>query len=149
MSAATGSPIVVDASIVLRWLLPDLLSEACWRLFEASAEAGNDLTAPTLLVYEVVSGITKSLYFKNITPEEARISLFQFFSMNPQLADANEPLSLRAMEWTRHMNRASAYDSYYLALAETLTCELWTADRKLYNAARDAHLEWVHWVEEA
>jgi predicted nucleic acid-binding protein len=41
------------------------------------------------------------------------------------------------------LNRAAAYDSFYLALAETLQCELWTADRRLRSAI---DLPWVRWA---
>jgi len=41
----------------------------------------------------------------------------------------------RAYTWTRRLNRAVAYDSFYLALAERLDCDFWTADRRLVNAA--------------
>jgi predicted nucleic acid-binding protein len=39
------------------------------------------------------------------------------------------------------LKRAAAYDSFYLALAETLRSELWTADKRLVNAAG---VSWVH-----
>ena len=48
---------------------------------------------------------------------------------------------LSAFAWTRRLNRAAAYDSFYLALAEGLQCDLWTADRRLFNAV---DLPWVH-----
>ena len=53
--------------------------------------------------------------------------------------------SRRAFAWTRRLNRAAAYDSVclrqqYLALAEGLQCELWTADKRLCNAV---DLPWV------
>jgi predicted nucleic acid-binding protein len=38
------------------------------------------------------------------------------------------------------LNRAAAYDSFCLALAEAMQCELWTADRRLVNAV---NLPWV------
>jgi predicted nucleic acid-binding protein len=38
------------------------------------------------------------------------------------------------------LNRAAAYDSVSLGLAESLGCELWTADRRLHNAVS---LPWV------
>ena len=140
---------MIDASIVLRWLLPDSLREACWRLFIHSTEAGYQITAPTLLVYEVVSGLSNAVYFKNISLDEAQTSLVQFFALGLPLTDADQALSQRAFEWTRRMNRAVAYDSYYLTLAEILGGEFWTTDRRLYHAAHDAQLGWVHWVDEA
>ncbi len=42
------------------------------------------------------------------------------------------------------LNRAAAYDSFYLALAESLGCELWTADQRLHNAV---DLPWVRLAE--
>ena len=53
-------------------------------------------------------------------------------------------LAQAAFEWTLRLNRAAAYDRFYLALAETLGCELWTADTRLRNAA---DLPWVRGVE--
>jgi predicted nucleic acid-binding protein len=46
------------------------------------------------------------------------------------------------------LKRASAYDSYYLALAQVLECDFWTADKRLFNALQGAHLGWVHWIED-
>ena len=43
------------------------------------------------------------------------------------------------------LNRAAAYDSFYLALAETLGSELWTTDNHLYNAAAQP---WVRLVSD-
>ena len=40
-------------------------------------------------------------------------------------------------------NRPAAYDAHYLALAEMMNCEFWTADRRLFNVVRD-ELPWVH-----
>jgi len=145
----TGSPIVIDASIALRWLLPDPLSEACWKLYARTAEAGDQITVPTLWVYEVVSGLTKAVYFGSLSPDEARKGLIQIFALGAQPADPTESFSSRALEWTLRLNRAAAYDSFYLSLAEALGCHMWTADRRLYNSAREIRLEWVHWVEEA
>ena len=46
-----------------------------------------------------------------------------------------DPYLVRAaFDWTMRLERAAAYDSFYLALAETLGCPLWTADRHLHNA---------------
>jgi predicted nucleic acid-binding protein len=45
----------------------------------------------------------------------------------------------------KKFDRPAAYDSHYLALAEMLGCELWTGDRRLYNAVKD-ELPWVKWL---
>lgn len=52
-------------------------------------------------------------------------------------------MSLAALVWSRRLRRGNAYDSAYLALAEALGAELWTADRRLTNAAGQP---WIHYL---
>ena len=49
-----------------------------------------------------------------------------------------------AYDWTLRLRRAAAYDSFYLALAETLGVDLWTTDRRLRTAV---DLPWVQALE--
>jgi predicted nucleic acid-binding protein len=42
-------------------------------------------------------------------------------------------------------NRPATYDAHYLALAEMMDCEFWTADERLFNAVRD-ELSWARWL---
>jgi predicted nucleic acid-binding protein len=44
------------------------------------------------------------------------------------------------------IGQSKAYDAQYLALAARENAPLWTADRRLANAARGAGLDWVHWI---
>ena len=46
----------------------------------------------------------------------------------------DDELVRRAFEWTLRLDGAAAYDSFYLALAEELRCDLCTADRQLVRA---------------
>jgi len=43
---------------------------------------------------------------------------------------------------------AGARLSYYLALAQALKCDFWTADRSLFKALEIKHLKWLRWIEE-
>ena len=47
------------------------------------------------------------------------------------------------MEWTSRLNQTVAYDAAYLALAEFLNSEFWTADNKLFKVADKEGLTWV------
>jgi len=143
-----GSPIVIDASIALRWLLPDPLSQACWELFSQIVEDGLQITAPALWMCEMTSGLAKSVHFKVLSPDDARRGLLQIAELGVHLVSPDAEQNRQAFDWTLRLNRASAYDSYYLALAETLNCELWTADRRLYHASHDQGLDWIHHIEE-
>lgn len=61
-----------------------------------------------------------------------------------QLYFDNELLK-RAYDLAEQLNRPAAYDAQYLALAERLGCDFWTADEKLFNAV-GASLTWVRWL---
>ena len=143
-----GSPVVIDASITARLLMPDQLSRACWSLLDSLVEASHQIIMPALWAYEVTSSLTKAVSFAVLTIDEARTGLAQISLLGAQLIAPDEEQNRRAFDWTVKLKRSAAYDSYYIALAESFGSEFWTADRRLFNAARAAQLNWVHWVEE-
>jgi hypothetical protein len=51
-----------------------------------------------------------------------------------RLAAPDDELVRSALAWTVRLDWAAAYDSAYLALAEELGCDLWTAGRYLVRA---------------
>ena len=53
----------------------------------------------------------------------------------------------RALELASLLRQGAVYDAHYLALAETLGCELWTADEKFCRAASPVARS-VHWIGE-
>jgi predicted nucleic acid-binding protein len=61
---------------------------------------------------------------------------------------AYEVTSALALEWTLRLQRASAYDSFYLAIAESLQAPFWSADRRLVNAFQQDRPAWLHGVWE-
>ncbi|PJH75788.1 MAG: hypothetical protein CO064_04780 [Anaerolineae bacterium CG_4_9_14_0_8_um_filter_58_9] len=66
-----------------------------------------------------------------------------------EIVNEDEELSQRALELAGNLSQSKAYDAFYLALAEKLVAEFWTADERLFNRCRkDLKLSWVHWIEE-
>jgi predicted nucleic acid-binding protein len=51
-------------------------------------------------------------------------------------ADAERAIEIAALTGQR-----ASYDSHYLALAERLGCELWTADDRFRDAARGSRVQ--------
>lgn len=141
MSAGT---IVIDASVAVKAVLPNPLQTHCLALIERFVE---DIpVAPALWAYETTSAIAKAVYFKDLTPEEGQRAVKQLDALGVPLLVADLDHNLAALEWTRKLNRASVYDSYYLVLAQALGCDYWTADRRLFNALQEMRVNWVHWV---
>jgi len=138
--------VVIDASIVMKAILPNDKQEKC----KALIAQFNHLQpiAPALWMYEITSAFTKSTHFGILTPDEARAGIAQAIALGVELAAPNEHQIELAVNWTLKLKRVSAYDSFYLALSETLEADFWTADERLYNALKDAHLLWLHWLDE-
>lgn len=138
--------LVVDASLAIKAVLPNPEQENCLALVRTFAQVKP--LAPALWAYETTSALNKAVHFKNITQDEARQALKLLQALDVQFFLPDEDQNLKAFEWTLRIQRASAYDNYYLALAQTLDCEFWTADKRLFNALKDEGLEWLHYVGE-
>ena len=136
-------PVVIDASIAIKAVLPNPLQTQCQDLLVHLSS--DQLLAPGSWIYETTSALSKAVFLGDITAEEGRMALSQINALGIQIAPMDTGQSFQAFEWTLRLKRAAAYDSFYLALAESLSCALWTADRRLKNAVS---LPWVRWVEE-
>jgi predicted nucleic acid-binding protein len=136
--------VVVDASLVIKALLPSVETTACQAVL--AHFGGAELVAPALWVYEVTSTLAKAVHFNQITPDEGRAALHQALDLGVQIILPDETQSLLAYQWTLKLQRAAAYDSFYLAIAEALGAHFWTADLRLYRALTAEKLSWLHWI---
>ena len=136
-----ATSLVVDASFTLKLILPGPQQSRCQTLMTQWERAGYKLYAPTLWLYEMTSALAKTVYLGALIATEAQQALHLAQRLNLQLIHPDENLTQSALEWTLRLQRAAAYDSFYLALAETLAAELWTTDNRLYNAVSAS---WVH-----
>jgi predicted nucleic acid-binding protein len=127
--------LVVDASFSVRMILPDPRRGTLRARMEQWRQEGREVYAPDLWLYEMTTAVCKAAFFGLITTKEAENSLPLMFDLAIQLVAADAEQARLAFAWTRRLNRAAAYDSFYLALAESLQCDLWTADQRLVNAA--------------
>lgn len=122
------SGYVVDASVAVKWFVPEVHSDQAERLLE-SAE---NLHAPDLLLSEVGNIVWKKQRRGEITQEEAREIVYALtcvpFLIHPSLAVVEAALEL-AIGYDR-----TVYDCIYLAMAEALRCPLVTADERLFNS---------------
>jgi len=142
----TNDLVIIDASVAIKAILPNPLQKHCLTLVQTFVEV--QPAAPALWVYETTSAISKAVHFDQLTESEGRQALEQVDALGMQIFVSDIDQNRSAFDWTRRLKRASAYDSFYLALAQTLDCNFWTADKRLFNALKDSRLEWAHWVEE-
>lgn len=136
-------PVVVDASFTFRLVTPGPEQGHFQSLIDGWLRDGCELNAPTLWVYEMTSALCKVVRFGELTPEEGRRTLALAQTLGIRLIPPDADQIHAAFDWTLRLERAAAYDSFYLALAEMLGCDLWTADRHLHNAVEGS---WVRWA---
>ena len=133
---------VVDASIVVKWFLPEVHAEAAKRLLDTT----HDLLAPDLVWSELGNVLWKKLRRGQLERAQAR-AVLEDLRRYPLRIAAAEPLAGPALEIATDLGR-SFYDCLYLALAQREDSALVTADRKFYDAVRASALtSWIRWVE--
>ena len=141
--------LVIDANIVAALVLPLPYSDqATWRV-AAWKKAGTVLYAPILLEYEVLTILRKATTNGWLTTELAAEAMETVSTLNIQCQLPSLELHEQALCWAERLGHSKTYDAHYLALADQLRAELWTADRRLTNGAQQAGAVWVHWIGES
>lgn len=134
---------VVDASVALKWFLPEVHSDSAARLLRE----GYRLHAPDLIWAEFGNVLWKKWRRKEIAAEAAR-GMVRDFLRFPLDIHATDSLLPAAWEIAEEFER-TIYDSLYVALAHKAGNFLVTADSRLYNALEATRLRPVlMWVEE-
>lgn len=90
--------------------------------------AGEDLHAPTLLDFEVVSALRGLTVGGQISAARARDALTDFDALPIRRWPGSAAFRLRAFALRDNL---TAYDAAYVALAEALECPLLTRDTRL------------------
>jgi len=133
--------VVVDASLAVKWFIPEELS-ADARMFLA---AEYELLAPDLLWAELGNALWKKHRRRELDPRTAR-RLLRDFSRIPIEYHASQRWTETALELAIQ-HGVTVYDGLYLALATGSGCRLVTADRRLHEACREGPLRrFVEWV---
>lgn len=128
------STLVVDAGLALKLVLPGPEQSRLQALADEWRRDGAALVAPDLWLYEVTSALAKAVHFEVLTEDEGRRALGLLHKLEVRLVPPDGAQAALAYDWTLRLRRAGAYDSFYLALAETLGVDLWTTDRRLRAA---------------
>ena len=129
-----AGPVVVDASVVVEYLVDLGRTRATDRLFGALVDADRNLElwAPDLVYAECASALRK-LVARKAVPATAGGRAIDQLRRLPLRVTGTRSL-LREM-WSLR-GRLTSYDACYLALARRLDVPLVTADEKLARATR-------------
>ncbi len=131
------STVVVDASIAIKWNLPEPDSDRAFALLAQWRSDGTSLVAPSWFPCELTNVLFRQVLGGKMDVLQARAFLDGTLVLF-QLLDLPLTLAGDALEIAHRLDQKASYDAQYLALAEYLDCELWTADERFWNAATTA-----------
>ncbi|MBI3929615.1 MAG: type II toxin-antitoxin system VapC family toxin [Armatimonadetes bacterium] len=140
--------VVVDSNLCLASALPLPYSEFASRRLEAWDADGVQLCAPALWGYEVVSAVQKFVAQGILDDLTADRILIDLFAIGVDEIDSSVGRHRLALRWAARLGQRVAYDAAYMALADELGVEFWTADRRLAQNARNIGVSWVRWLGE-
>lgn len=135
---------VVDASVAVKWVIEEDYSAQADELLRSASRNRTRIVGPPLLRIEVTNAIFQRRRRGDLTLAEADDAVARFLGID---LDIETPPDLipRAYAFARDHQLKSIYDCLYAVLAEHLAAELWTADRRLFDAVA-AVAPWVRWI---
>lgn len=131
--------LVVDASVAIKWFLPEPDAEPAVALLRA----GHRLIAPDLLWIEVASVLWKVARRGALTAEETERMISDAAAFPVEIIDSGA-LLIDALRIATATDR-TVYDSLYVALAARERTVMVTADDRLVNAL--ANTNWADSVQ--
>ena len=143
-----GLKVAVDANLVVALVLPLPYSLQATDRMVRWQRAATELLAPWLLEYEVSAVLRKAVAAGLLSSEAAHEAMHRILDLQIRCLPPTRELHDRALWWAERLGRNKTYDTHYVALAEQQQVELWTADRRLVNAAGQAGASWVRWMGE-
>lgn len=132
---------VVDANVGIKWVVPEIHSEAALRLRNIDYH----LLVPDFFFPEIGNILWKRVRRGETTLEYAQEDLAALMGLGLEIHQSL-PLMPQALEIAVRIEQA-VYDCVYLALAVTQGCQMVTADERFFNALQSdslaSHLCWV------
>ncbi len=119
---------VVDASVGLKWYLPEVHSNFAQRL----SDGGHELHVPSLFYVEIGNALWMKVRRGELSSADAE-SVFAKIAALSIVRHPDAPLAPAALSLAFQTQR-SVYDCIYLALAVQLGTQVVTADERFWNA---------------
>ncbi len=138
--------VCLDASVLVKVLVQEPDSAAARRLLQALRDSAEAPVVPCLAAFEVTSALYGKLCASLVSLHDVRAGLEVLGDLPLEMM---HPPSIHeeAVALAQRLEKVSIYDAHYLALAQHLRCEFWTADEDLFHAVA-SQLPWVHSLSE-
>lgn len=132
--ATTSRPLVIDASVALKWVLNEPHRAEAALLLDAFENDEIDFLAPPFFLAEVGSSLARR-YRRKEMDQEGCWNAFRFIQERRPSLSYTQGLFEQAFALSIE-HQLSCWDASYLALAIEHRCDLVTADRRFYESAR-------------
>lgn len=123
--------ILIDASVIIAWLLDEQRPGWVDRLLHDARSGNVALVAPALLWLEVGNVL---VFARTLTDDQATDGMLRLDALGLEPIDVQRPLQLQALLLARETG-LTMYDAIYLAVAVASGMPLATLDRSLDAAA--------------
>jgi predicted nucleic acid-binding protein len=133
MEGKPSSFCCVDASFALKLVIPENGSAHVAEKWKEWLGQGIRVTAPWIFAFETMSVIRRKVARREFSEKEGLKAWKIIWGIGIELKH-HEEIWNRSWKMASKYHRPTIYDVSYLALAEALDCELWTADMKFIEA---------------
>jgi len=141
--AAKAPEFVVDASASVNFAVSTLpFHFQARQLLEECARLGVQMVAPAWWQAEADTALRKMVNAKILSPSAGQ-SAQQLLDALPIAVIYDPAVRVLARDLADLVKQVKVYDAVYLALAQVRGCVFWTADKRLFNAAQTAGLNYV------
>ncbi len=124
--------LVIDASVLIKFYIPEILSDRAERLLAKVEKKEIDLLAPDLIYPEAGNILWKKQRLKELTRPEVE-EITDAILLLPLKIEASKSLLTVAVDMAIAYGM-TVYDALYLSLAKVYETTMITADRKLVEA---------------
>lgn len=129
--------VVLDASVILKWTLPETDSAAALGFRDRHVAGEEQIIVPPLLFYEVAN----ALRYQDKVQDSAVEEFFDALEELELLVVEQSPSAFIDVVLDAREMGLSVYDASYVALARQVGSRLITADRKLVEAVNDPRVQ--------
>ena len=148
MTSFGPSSVVIDANITVFAVWPTAFTAQAQALLARLRDEGKVIHVPELWRAEVVSALHKLGMVQEVGREHVHRAVRAALKTAPKRFPLDTSLCLAALTWAERLRQTKAYDAFYLALAEGLGAEFWTADKRLARRAHHAGADFVRLLGE-
>ena len=136
--------IVIDANITVALFVNLPYSGLAEYIFRLWRKQGVELYAPGLWQVEIVSVLRKVVSLGQMSSDDARYSLASLDKLQVEIVHPDRNLLEQSFLWAERIGQKVAYDAQYLALAEALQADFWSADQRLISTLQARQIPWAH-----